>query len=132
LLIVNLANGAQLDLATSSKIVLDSEVLGVAAALAAPAVMVEQIQRTIARGEDPAAIGAGNNGLSVLALRGNVLGPETRADSVVASANMMAVTAEGYRYSWPSWNIASRSFWRLRLCAKYLEFHIRDWRTLSL
>lgn len=56
LVIVDLANGAQLDLATSSKIVLDSEVLGVAAAPAAPALTVEQIQELIARGEDPSAI----------------------------------------------------------------------------
>lgn len=70
LVIIDLPNGTQLDLATSSKIVLDDEVLGVAAAPAAPALTVEQIQEMIARGEDPSAIteataagaGAGDEG----------------------------------------------------------------------
>ena len=56
LVIVELANGTQLDLAAASNIVLDDEVLGVAAAPAAPGLTVEQIQEMIARGEDPTAV----------------------------------------------------------------------------
>jgi hypothetical protein len=70
--IVELANGTQLDLATASKIVLDDEVLSVATAPAASPLTVEQIQEMIARGEDPTAVtdataagaGAGDEGSS--------------------------------------------------------------------
>lgn len=56
LVVIDLANGHRVDLAKSSTLVLDEDVLATTTAPAAPALTAEQIQEMIARGEDPSLI----------------------------------------------------------------------------